>query len=213
MRIMLYNENLEKDYGIAGAAKREVKFYIHISERNKRNEKQKHFMDMLFCYKNIRDSFSTIINNWFERYPYFEPVYNLLFEHFYNDRRFSENTFLNLAQAMEAFHARKTNQSKISFKQRITEIVEECSCDIIDKMVVDKEQFTDDIKFSRNYYTHYSRDIENKALKGSDLFYLTQKMKIILVCAFLLNAGFDKNTLNQMLDDRKYRFFYGLAKW
>jgi hypothetical protein len=39
------------------------------------------------------------------------------------------------------------------------------------------------------------------------------KFDKILVSAFLLETGFDKNILNQMLDDKKHRFFHFLANW
>ncbi|HNQ69534.1 MAG TPA: hypothetical protein PLM04_08300 [Paludibacteraceae bacterium] len=245
--ILLYNANFQKDYGNENIVTREIKLYIHIPDRNKKQEKQKIFMDMLFCYRNIKDNFPAIIKKWFEKYNELESVFNLLFEQFYNDKRFTENTFLNLAQAAESFHAHtrdNTRMPKEEYKKmkkeilsvvnekyhqwlkeqfnfgnhlnlhtRLDEIISICSCEIVDKIIGDKEIFIKQVKNSRNYYTHYSSDLKKKALKGSDLFYLTQKLKIVLVCAFLLEIGFDKNILNQMLDDRKHRFFHNLANW
>ena len=246
--IFLYNENLKKDYGIAGIENRQVKFYFHISDRSIKYDKQKHFRDMLFCYGHIQDKFLEIIKNWFKQYDKLETSFNLLIEHFYNDKRFSENTFLNLAQAAESFHAHtKRNQIKmpkeeydtmkkdilsvvdkkyhfwlkeqfnfgnhLNLHKRLEEIVEFCSCDVLNKIIDDKDTFIKQVKNSRNYYTHYSTSLKKKALIGSELFYLAQKLKIVLVCAFLLETGFEKDTLNQMLDDKKHRFFHFLANW
>jgi hypothetical protein len=245
--IFLYNENFEKNYGNGNVVKRRVKFYFHITDRNRKIEKQKHFMDMLFCYGNIKTNFPAIIKNWYEQYDKLESSFNLLIEQFYNDKRFSENTFLNLAQAAESFHAHTRNRTKmpkvnyetmrneilsnvdrryhewlkeqfnfgnhLNLHARLEAVLDFCSCDILDKIIGEKDTFIKQIKNSRNYYTHYSSELKKKALKGSDLFYLAQKLKIVLVSAFLLEIGFEKKVLNQMLDDKKYRFFHFLENW
>lgn len=243
--ITLYNANLRKDYGKAGIVNRQIKLYSNTSSEFKNNVKQKHFMDMLFSYGTIRDSFPTIINNWYKLYDKLESSFNLLIEQFYNDKRFTENTFLNLAQSIESFHAHTRNKTKIpkseysemkndilsvvdvkyhtwlkeqfnfgnnlNLHSRLEEIIDFCSCDMIDKMI-DKDNFIKDVKNSRNYYTHYSNTLKTKALKGKDLFYLSQKLKMILVCTFLLEIGFDKELLNKLIEDKKYKFFYDLIK-
>lgn len=245
--IFLYNENLKKDYGIAGIVNRQVKFYFYISDRSRKSDRQKHFMEMLFCYGHIRNDFPEIIKCWFNKYDKLESSFNLLIEQFYNDKRFSENTFLNLAQAAESFHAHTRNRTKmpkvdyetmkndilsatdnkyhewlkeqlnfgnhLNLRARLEEVLDFCSCDILDKIIGEKDTFIRQVKNSRNYYTHYSTELKRKALKGSDLFYLAQKLKIVLVCAFLLEMGFEKGILNQMLDEKKHRFFHFLANW
>lgn len=201
---------------------------------------------MLFSYQDIRDEFPTMISNWFKKYDLLEPAYNLLFEQFYRGDRFSENTFLNLAQAAETFHARTRSHTKIpedvyskmkeeiyvsvpkkyhpwltdqfnfgnnlNLHTRLNEIVEFCSNKFLDKVIPDKELFVKQVKWSRNYYTHYSSDGKKNALKGQALFYLTEKLKLVLVCTFLLEIGLAKDKLENLLEKNKYTSFSYLAR-
>lgn len=245
-RITLYDDKFIKDYGDGKPIRKKINLYFTISNRSK-IEKPKLDLEMLFCYGYIREEFPTIIKNWYEKYEMLEPAFNLLFEQFYNNERFSENTFLNLAQAAENFHARTNNHTRmakedyeimkasiyaatpneyhewlqdqfnfgnnLNLHTRLTEIVTKYSNEVLDKIIGDKELFIKQVKWSRNYYTHYSSSGEKQALKGTDLFYLSEKLKIVLVCAFLLEVGFDKEKLKYQLEQNKYRFFNHLVKW
>lgn len=244
--ITLYSDNFSKDFGDGTSARKKIKLYFPISNRSKSN-KLKLDLDMLFCYGHIKDDFQSIIKNWYQRYDQLEPAFNLLFEQFYNNDRFSENTFLNLAQAAETFHARTHNHTRmpkadftnmkaeiltlapskfhewlneqfnfgnnLNLHTRLTEIVTKYKNEILDKIIGDKELFVKQVKWSRNYYTHYSSSGEKKALRGIDLFYLTEKLKILLVCTILIEVGFDKDKLTQLLEQNKHRFFNHLVKW
>lgn len=244
--ITLYNDKFSKDYGDRKPVRKKIKLYFPISNRSK-SDKLKLDLEMLFGYGHIRDEFPIIIKNWFEKYDILEPAFNLLFEQFYNNERFSENTFLNLAQAAETFHARTHNHTRmpkedfnkmkdeinslvpsqyhdwlkdqfsfgnyLNLHTRLTEIVSKYSNEILDKIIGDKELFVKQVKWSRNYYTHYSSSGEKQALKGTELFYLTEKLKIVLVCTFLIEVGFDNEKLKKLLEQNKYRFFNHLVKW
>jgi len=201
---------------------------------------------MLFTYKNIQNKFPSIIQKWYSNKELLGACVDLMFEQFLN-KRFSENTFLNLAQAAETFHARLYNHTKmpkedykkmkddilsiapskyhdwlkeqfnfgnnLNLHNRLSELVDKYSNHIIDKMIIDKDLFIKQIKDSRNYYTHYSKSLEKKALKGSELYYLTKKLQILLVCALLMEIGVPKDDLILSLDKLKYRYFYYLAEW
>lgn len=244
--IEIYGKTFTKNYGDGKPVLKKIKLYFPISNRSK-VIKPKLDLEMLFGYGHIREEFPAIIKNWFEKYELLEPAFNLLFEQFYNNDRFSENAFLNLAQAAETFHARTHNHTRmpkedfkimkediyalvsknyhnwlkdqfsfgnnLNLHTRLTEIVSKYSNEILDKIIGDKELFVKQVKWSRNYYTHYSASGEKQALKGLDLFYLTEKLKIVLVCAFLIEVGFDNEKLKKLLEQNKHRFFHHLVKW
>jgi hypothetical protein len=92
-------------------------------------------------------------------------------------------------------------------------LTEKYSNNILDKILGDKTQFVLNVKNSRNYYTHYSNDGVKKALKGSKLFYLSERLKILLVCSFLEEVGFNKDNLSMLLDNIKWKLFNHLANW
>jgi hypothetical protein len=222
---------------------------LFFSSRNfKLNDKPQLDLEMIFDYRRIKDNFPTIIKKWYNKYELFEPAFDLVFEQFYNGNRFTVNTFLNLAQSAETFHARVQNHTKmpkeqykkmkedilkavqteeyqkwlsdqfnfgnnLNLHQRLTELTEKYSNKILDKIIEDKERFVLNVKNSRNYYTHYTKDGEKKALKGGELYYLSERLKILLVCSFLIEIGFDNDSLATFLDKIKYRLFNHLANW
>lgn len=240
--ISLFSKKYVKQYN--NERQKEIKLYFRISDFTQ-EKKIKLNSDAIFTYDNIKDDFPEIISSWFKKYDILEPAFNLLFEQFYRDHRFSENTFLNLAQSAETFHARTRNHTKmpkeefskmkediysvvpdkyhhwlkdqfnfgnnLNLHTRLTEIVEHCSTTFLDKVVGDKEQFVNHVKWSRNYYTHYSSDGSKKALKGKELFYLTEKLKIVLTCAFLIEVGLKKEKLEHLLEKNKFGPFRYLA--
>lgn len=246
LSISLSGERHKKGYGNGETYKKTIKLYF--SSRNfKTNEKPKFDFEMIFDYRRIQSDFKSIIKNWYSKYELLEPAFDLVFEQFYNGNKFTINTFLNLAQSAETFHARVHNHTKIPSEQykkmkddilqivqseyhswlndqfnfgnnlnlhsRLTELTEKYSNLILEKILGDKDQFVLSVKHSRNYYTHYSKSGEKKALKGGELFYLSERLKILLVCSFLIEVGFDKDKLSTLLDNIKWKLFYHLANW
>ncbi|TRZ66042.1 hypothetical protein D4R20_01135 [bacterium] len=246
LAITLSGERHKKDYGDGKLVRKNVKLFFSTTNFKKTDEPKLDY-DMLFDYRRVRDKFPSLIKNWFSKYELLEPAFNLVFEQFYNGNRFTENTFLNLAQSAETFHARTNNHTKIhkedykfmkdeilkltpekyhgwlkdqfnfgnnlNLHARLTEITEKYSNDILDKILGDKKRFVLNVKYSRNYYTHYSSDGKKKALKGLDLFYLSEKLKILLICSFLMEIGFQKEELTASLENVKWRLFNHLANW
>jgi len=63
--------------------------------------------DMLFTFHDISDNFSEIITNWFEKYDFLEPLYNLYFGIVYYPYTNPEFQFLSYVQSLESYHRRK----------------------------------------------------------------------------------------------------------
>lgn len=235
------------DYGNGNIFNKNIKLFFS-SSYFKLNKRPKLDLEMIFNYKTIKDNFPIIIKNWYSKYELLEPAIDLVLDQFYNDKAFTVNSFLNLAQSAETFHARLHNHTKIpkeqykkmkenilksvdiedyqnwlndqfqygnslNLNQRLKEITENYSNKILEKIIGDKEQFVQNVKNSRNYYTHYSKNGEKKAIKGVDLYYLSERLKILLVCAFLIEIEIDKDILAKSLDNLKSRLFNHLASW
>lgn len=244
--ITLKGDKFQVEYTDGKKYRVNVKLYFSIFNYQE-NEKPKLDFDLIFDYKSIKDDFEQFIQNWFSKYELLEPAFNLLIEQFHRRNQFNVNTFLNLAQAAETFHARTNNHTRIpideykkmknkilkstpskyhpwlkeqfnfgnnlNLHRRLSEILDRYSNDILDVIISDKEEFVKQVKHSRNYYTHYSENGKKKALKGSELFYLSEKLKLQLVCAFLMEIGFTKEQLSKSLDKVKWRLFNHLADW
>jgi hypothetical protein len=103
--------------------------------------------------------------------------------------------------------------NNLNLHLRLKELTDKYNNDILDKIIPDKDVFVKQVKHSRNYYTHYSASSKKNALKGGELFYLSERLKILLVCAFLIEIGFDKELISRNLDNVKWRLFNHLANW
>jgi len=90
---------------------------------------------------------------------------------------------------------------------RLEQILLELDIKTIQKIIKDKEQFIKDVKNSRNYYTHYDKSLEKKAKKGSALFYLKEKLKILLICIVLKETGFSNQQIEKLLEKKEWIFF------
>jgi hypothetical protein len=237
MSISLFSDKFFKVYDNGIKLKDEIKMYFSVPYSNNVSE-PKYDLDMFFCYNKIKDKFPSLIKRWFDIYDNLQPALSILFDQFFNTERFSDNNFLNLAQAVETFHARLNNHKKmpkaeyklmvksiceatptiykewikeqlvfgneLNLHTRLMEIMIKYSNPFLDKAIGDAETFVNQIKWSRNYYTHYSTDGEKKALRGYKLYDLTSKLKLLLVCAIFCEIGIDKDKIEASLMDHEY---------
>ena len=70
--------------------------------------------------------------------------------------------------------------------------------ELIQKCGIDKEEVVD----SRNYYSHFMpKDKQPKALDGYELYKLTMRLRILLVCCVLSLYGFDNSRINEIMKE------------
>ncbi len=103
--------------------------------------------------------------------------------------------------------------NNLNLHARLTELVQKYSNKTLDKIIGDKDQFVKQVKYSRNYYTHYSSSAKKHALFNSELFYLSERLKILLVCSFLMEIGILAEELSSSMNNLKWKLFYHLADW
>jgi len=60
---------------------------------------------------------------------------------------------------------------------------------------------------TRNYYTHYDESLKPKAYKNDKLFYLTEKLKFLLIIIVLSETGFTNKEIEDLFSRHEYRFF------
>jgi hypothetical protein len=90
---------------------------------------------------------------------------------------------------------------------RLNELIESYSIPTVMNLIGDKDLFINQIKDSRNYYTHFNPKYKNKALSGSDLVELYKKLQLLLISAILIEVGFDKELINQLFIYKSSRVF------
>lgn len=57
-----------------------------------------------FDYSDIEDHFSSLMNDWFDKFDELEPVFSLFFSTHYNQSQYIQNEFLSLTRAIESYH-------------------------------------------------------------------------------------------------------------
>ena len=60
---------------------------------------------------------------------------------------------------------------------------------------------------SRNYYTHYNREQEKGAAHGVNLIILYEKLRLLLLCCFLIESGFKKPLIEKLIKEKSYNVF------
>lgn len=104
-------------------------------------------------------------------------------------------------------------QEKLNFsneptlKQRIEELFETMDPLLKNHLFNDYESIISNAKNSRNYYTHYSPKLEKKALKDTQLFYLTERLKIFLLILLLSETGIEKENLSNIIKESSQFLF------
>lgn len=107
--------------------------------------------------------------------------------------------------------SRLINSNEPSLHKRLESLIEEFGLSSFNKVVNDRDQFIRDVKNSRNYYTHFSKKLEKKALKGEQLFYLTEKLKILLISSILKEIGFSTNEIDRIIKNNEHNVFASLT--
>jgi hypothetical protein len=113
-------------------------------------------------------------------------------------RVFTSNDFLVLIQAIDGFVIRYRKDQKLLPKlQTLREEFKD-----IKKLKLTDEDL-EAAKGSRNYYSHILKleEKEDKhALEGWELFDLTKKLRVLLICCVLNFMGMDNDKINQLLN-------------
>lgn len=94
-----------------------------------------------------------------------------------------------------------------TLQMRLEELLASTSNETTRKLISNKDKFIKETKNSRNYYTHYDVKLENKALKGNELYQLTQKLRVLLIITLLLETGFNKESVDMIFKNKENRFF------
>ena len=89
--------------------------------------------------------------------------------------------------------------NEINLGQRVKRIIEPYK-----SYLGNSRQRTDIIRGvvnTRNYFTHYSEELEKYAFKGTDLWMLCQKMEVVFQLHLLQQLGFEESEINRLLSN------------
>ncbi|WPJ96356.1 hypothetical protein SH580_01400 [Coraliomargarita algicola] len=187
--------------------------------------------DMLLRFPQIRKRFSAFICAWFQAYELVEPSINLYFSSRTGAHRFLNGRFLAMAQCLETFHRRLSNETmmdpdkydslvetilkscpetnkdwlsgrlshgnEVSLRKRLKKIIEPFETEFGGKKAVSR--LVDLIVNTRNYFTHFSPDLEVKAADGNELWTLCMKMEAVFQMHLLKQLGLSDDEVSEVL--------------
>lgn len=164
----------------------------------------------LFYYDKIELQYPYIIQKWYEDKDDITPIRSHLIDSINNKGVFSSGDFLIVIQAIEGFWWRFrdedykkintiSNRNKTHLSTMIKQLIEEfhvvkpiSSLDLDIKSVVD----------SRHYYSHFMhKDDKPHSLDGIELYDITHKLRILLICCVLNFIGFNYSQINDILNN------------
>ena len=180
---------------------------------------------MLFRYGDVADNIQKILVRWLDAYKRIEPAFNLYFGSKSGVHKYINGKFLSLAQGIETFHRRTSDETYMSdaeFNNIIETLVASCPEGkrrwLDDRLIYSNElslrkrlkQISDPfgsllgssrerktlinrIVATRNYLTHYDKNLKKKACSGLHLWNVCLKMEYLFQLLFLREVGFSEH--------------------
>lgn len=152
----------------------------------------------LIKFDLLKEKLPAMLNQWHENFDRIAPISSYLIDSLQKKSRFDVPDFLIIAQALDGYHKRFVNKKNGKDHQKyedgiriLLEQFEDVEC--IQKCHINPIILRD----SRHFYSHLSPDEEKKsAVDGDDLYWLTEKCKILLTCCILNMLGLTNKEIN-----------------
>jgi hypothetical protein len=153
--------------------------------------------DLLFDFSRIQNIFKDVIHEWFDKDKVIAPIRKHLIDSISSKSYFSSLDFLIVIQALEGFHRRFVNKSRMDLSERIEQLIDmNIEIDIISNCKINLI----DVVNSRHYYSHFfPKEANVLPLDGRPLYILTKKLRVLLICCTLQIVGFDNETINDII--------------
>lgn len=145
----------------------------------------------LIRYEDLKEKVPAMLRVWHQNYDKIAPISSYLVDSLRKKNEFSVPDFLIIAQALDGYHKRFVNkkngkdikkyeeQIKVLLNQfKDVQVIQECNID------------PEVLKDTRHKYSHlYPDDEKSSAVEGDELYWLTEKSKILLTCCVLNMLG------------------------
>lgn len=168
-----------------------------IEEKQKIEKPKRH--QFLFKHSDISDVFPEIIKKWYGIKENLAPIRNHLISSVKTKNVFTSLDFLIIVQALEGYHRRFIYKKDKELKTRLSELIDLFKG--VNKITNNPINITHVVS-SRNYYSHFF-DRNKNVLDGVELFYLTNKLRNLLICCVLRLLGFDIGLTNKLLNENE----------
>ncbi len=150
--------------------------------------------DYLFDYSAIKDKYEDIILKWFTDHENIAPIKSHLLNSIKSNGVFSSVDFLIVIQAIEGFCSRCRKE------QNLSKMIEDLITEFSDIRLLSRDNIiVEQVVDSRHYYSHFfDKSKKKNIVDGVDLFYLTAKLRRLLICCILNFIGFSNDKINDI---------------
>lgn len=165
-------------------------------ERLSSGTQQHNSRRMTFLLDDARAIDLRPVRRWFNRSPLLAPIYSLYVAQL--RARTLDHRFLLTAQALEALHGRlRPRPQDVKFIRRIEQLEAALPASLRSHV---PEHFPGLIRDTRNYYTHWSPRLQQRAATGERLYALTRCSKGLLEATLLMALGFPKTKVTKLVE-------------
>lgn len=152
----------------------------------------------LFRYRDVESDFADLFKRFYSSAP-IKQIWDNMLDSLENKRIFTSNDFLIVVQAIDGFSLRFREET--NFLAQIRALRDEFK-DIKKLSLTDEDLLV--IRGSRHYYSHILK-MDQKEKKqvadGMELFNITEKLRILLICCLLSFLGMDNERINALLNN------------
>ncbi|MBL7223293.1 MAG: hypothetical protein ISS72_05550 [Candidatus Brocadiae bacterium] len=101
----------------------------------------------------------------------------------------------------QSFLSRIKYANEYSLRKRLDLLVRQLPADLKKRLTNMAGNFVNRLVDTRNYFTHYDHELEDKAYRGIDLHWAAERLRIFLGVVFLLDAGVDPDILLEAIEN------------
>lgn len=152
--------------------------------------------EFLSLIQGIESFHQRVFGGKYLSYEDYEPIYDKLIN------AIPEGVSNDLRERLKGY---LKYGNEFSLRKRLKEIIDNYE-KVINEFIKDKKAFIDKVVNTRNYYTHYDKNLEERAARGTELFDITQKLKLLLEICLLTVVGFSLEEIKDLLSkNTRYR--------
>lgn len=206
-KITLFDRNIYRREG-KKRSYREIYIIHAFTERKNLEQQSISKFRPLFDYTTIKDFYPVILRKWYNEPLELAPIRLHLISSLEKKQIYSSVDFLIVIQALEGFCRRfrsKKYRKEHGLPERdyselfeiMNSLIDEFGdIDLIKKCKINIDAVVD----SRNYYSHFmSKKDKPNALEGLELYDLTNRLRILLICCVLNLFGFTNGQIDEIL--------------
>lgn len=168
--------------------------------------------DYLLLFGDMKKNFESHIQRWVHLNNIIHATIDILTEVFMDRKSIMEFHFLSLVQAIENMHRRLIDKKNVALQKRVEAIINRVPKQILDGLSIKSIDFATRVKNNRNHYTHYDERSEKHKEDLSQLYILSEKMKILIIANLMIEIGLTDEEVESIILGKGVYLFNHIIK-